>query len=125
MQADDMIFWDRIHDMPPVEAEQECVLRRENNSLQIAMLQREHAGVIDRRGAKCQEARDIGVAIAEVGAQNTALNERIKYLRKLQDKLQWKEAVRTLFGDEACEQCVVWIQQTYMARVAGDQTSST
>lgn len=118
MQPDDQIFWDRIHDMPAVEAEQECVLRRENNSLQIAMLQKEHAAVMSRRGAKCQEARDIGVAIAEVGAQNTALNERIKYLRNLQTKIQWKEAVRTLFGDDACEQCVVWIQQTYMAHRA-------
>ena len=119
MRNDDQVFWDRIADMPSWEAEQECVLRREHNSLQLSMLQRELVGVQDRRGAKCKEARDIGVAIFEVNAQNTALNERIKYLRNLQAKVCWRMAVETLFGVEAVEQCKVWLAQndvTWIAR---------
>lgn len=108
---DDTIFWERIADMPPWEAEQECVMRREDHCLQIAMLAREKDEALSR--GKPAEARKLGVALFEVGAQNTRINEHIKYLRKLQSKLEWKQAVKTLFGQEAYEQCAVWLEQEY------------
>lgn len=112
MKEPDSIFWDRLADMPFAEAEQECVIRRENNSLEIAMLQQEISAILDRTGVRNQEAKSIGSEMAGIMAQNTILNERIKYLRRLQDKVKWKEAVRAVFGDDAVDQCVVWIEQT-------------
>lgn len=109
---DDQVFWDRVADMPSWEAEQECVLRRENNSLQMAMLRDTLNLILERtKGTRNQEAKRIGVEIANIGAQNTLLNERIKYLRNLQTKVSWRMAVETLFGIEAVEQCKVWLVQ--------------
>lgn len=114
----DATFWDRIHDMPPCEAELECTLRREENSLKIAMLQKELVRIMDRTGVKTKEWRSIGVEISKIGAQNTLLNERAKYLRRLMDKLQWKEAIRAIYGDDGVAQCAVWIEQQYRHEVS-------
>jgi hypothetical protein len=108
MNAEDQIFWDRIEQMPAWEAEQECVMRREHNALQLAMLKSEQSAA-----STPKERTRIGAAVDEIHGQFTLLNERIKYLRKLQDRLQWKRAVQTLFGQEAYEQCVVWLEQEY------------
>ena len=111
MKESDAIFWDRLAGMPATEAEQECVLRRDTNCLELAMLQGEIAKITDTKGVKAtKEAKDIGLVMSGIMAQNTALNERIKYLRKLHDKLAWKHAVRAIYGDEGVEACVVWIQ---------------
>lgn len=112
--SDDDIFWERISEMPFSEAEQECVIRREHNVLEIAMLQGEIEKIKSRTGLKAngsKECRDIGVVLMGVMGQNTLLNERIKYLRRVQDKINWKEAVRALYGDDAVEDCKLWIEQ--------------
>ena len=109
--ADDQIFWDRVADMPPWEAEQECVMRREDHVLQIAMLTDEKAKALANK--RVQEAKEIGAEIFKVSAQNTRINEHIKYLRKLQSKLEWKHAVLALYGQEAYEQCVVFLEREY------------
>ncbi len=106
--SEDQVFWDRVADMPSVEAEQECVLRRENNALQIAMLQGELAECLAKHGPS-KESRALTVAMAEVQAQNSVLNERIKYLRKLQNAVNWRMAVEAVFGAEGVEQCKVWL----------------
>ena len=104
---DDSMFWDRIHDMPAWEAEQECVMRRESLSLENAMLQSERAKLSPPIGRSRKVEFDaIGVAMAENNALLARLYERIKYLRKLQDKIHWKESVRVLFGDDAVSQCL-------------------
>lgn len=105
---DDDIFWDRLADMPAWEAEQECVMRREAVILRFAMLTSEKA-----KAKTNDEAARIGVAIAQDSGQLSLLNERIKYLRKLQSRIEWKEAVRVLYGDDAVDQCVTWMQQQY------------
>ena len=107
---DDRMFWERLAEMPLAEQEQECVLRREHCSLQTAMLRHELLLANERKDSK--EAKRLGVAIFEIGSQNTLLNERIKYLRRLDDKTSWREAVRTVLGEDAYEACVAWrIQQ--------------
>ena len=111
-RQEDSIFWDRLADMPAWEAEQECVSRREQLVLEKDMM-------ISERGrlGECQDSHAMGLAIIENNAQLTKLNERIKYLRKLQHHLQWKEAVRELFGQEAYEQCIVWIELHYQEQL--------
>lgn len=41
----------------------------------------------------------------------TKLNERIKELRKLQDRICWREAVQAVFGTEGVSSCLVWMEQ--------------
>ena len=108
---DDAIFWERLQDMPIWEAEQELVLRREGNVLEANMLLMERDKLLAVGMHK--RARELMSAHQERLGQNTKINERIKYLRNLQNRLQWKEAVRALFGQDGVEQCVVWIEQQY------------
>lgn len=114
MTDEDAVFWDRLADMPAWEAEQECVARREALVLRQAMLAAERAKINPPIGQRQKdEFAALGVAVTEDNAQLTRLNERIKYLRNLQAKVQWKDAVRTLFGADAMEQCIVWLEQQY------------
>ena len=111
---DDAVFWDRLEQMPPFEAEQELTLRRENIALELAMLTVERTKINPKAGKKeKQEWELLGRAIFEVGHRMTKINERIKYLRKLQDKIHWRNAVRALFGDEAVAQCVIYMETTW------------
>ena len=107
-RAEDATFWERLADMPAWEAEQECVMRRESLVLENAMLNGE---LLKTQG---RERSALGAAMAENNAQLTKLMERIKYLRKMQDRIHWREAVRDLFGDDAVEQCIVHIEQRWM-----------
>lgn len=104
----DAVFWDRLHGMPNWEAEQECVMRRERLALENAMLNVEKA-----KSRRPLERDQLGAAILENNSQLTTINERIKYLRKLQDRIQWKETVRALFGDEAVAQCIVHMEMQW------------
>jgi hypothetical protein len=104
----DAVFWDRLHGMPNWEAEQECVMRRERLALENAMLNVEKV-----KSRRPLERDQLGAAILENNSQLTTLNERIKYLRKLQDRIQWKETVRELFGDEAVTQCKVHMEMQW------------
>jgi len=113
MNRDDQQFWDRIADMPWLEAEQECVLRRENNALQIAMLTQERARLQDERGVRRGGEIDrIGVEISTLGSQNCVLNERIKYMRKVGDIVSWRKAVTEVLGREAYEQIAEHLART-------------
>jgi hypothetical protein len=105
----DSVFWDRLADMPAWGAEQECVLRRESNALQIAMLQRESAKIIERCGVRTKEVVAIGSEISGVMGQMTKLNERIKYLRRVNDACSWRRAVTALYGADAFNECRAWI----------------
>lgn len=111
---EDAMFWERTQDMPPMEAEQECVMRREQLALENAMLHTGRTKINPPTSPKQREAfADMGVAMSENMVQMTKLNERIKYLRKLQDKVHWRETVRDLFGDDAVEQCIVHMEQRW------------
>lgn len=109
--ADDEIFWERIIDMPPWEAEQELVLRREKVVAEIGAMLNEMAAA--KAAGNLKRAGVLAIQQHAHAAQLTKVNERIKYLRKLQNRVQWKEAVLALYGQEAYERCVVWIEQQY------------
>ena len=111
---DDAVFWDRLQDMPHWEAEQECVSRREQLCLQKAMLDAEREKLLPLNSQKRKaEYKAIGIEQAAIAAQLTMLNEKIRYVRKLMDRLQWKDAVKALYGQEAFEECVVWLEREY------------
>lgn len=118
MDGDDRMFWERLAEMPWEEHEQECVLRRERVVLQMAMLLREKAGASER--GENVEAKRLGTAHSEAAAQLTLINERIKYIRRLMDAWSWRNAVKTVLGDEAYEQLREWrtVQETSHMPVA-------
>ena len=109
---DEQFFWERISGMPMFEAEQELVFRKEGILLENAMLAHERACLLESRGKKNeQEANRIGVAISENCALMTKISERIKYLRRAQDSIQWRKAVVAIFGQDGYEACAVWVAQ--------------
>lgn len=111
---EDAMFWERLHDMPAWEAEQECVMRREELALQNAELLTQRSKMNPPIGLKQKELyAALGAEMQENSSRLVRLNERIKYLRKLQHRIQWKEAVRALFGDDAVEQCVIYMEQRW------------
>ncbi len=107
----DAIFWDRLQDMPAWEAEQECVMRREELSMQNAMLMTERTKMAPAIGRTQQaEYAALGLAIADNNAKLTKLAERIKYLRNLQNRICWKQTVLQLFGEEVVQQCLIHME---------------
>lgn len=111
-KEDDAMFWERLVGMPALEAEQECVLRRENCCLQVAMLTEEATRVrAEHRGGWQRELKQIGAGITATHAQLTKLNERIKELRKLLERIRWRQAVEALYGQEGVTACLVWMEQ--------------
>lgn len=110
---DDAQFWERLADMPFDEAEQECVLRREHNVLTVAMLTVEADKA--RAAGRRKEADEIGREIFLISSQNTALNERARYLRRVMDRITWREAVRAVLGHDAALECGLWIDRQYQA----------
>lgn len=98
---EDAMFWDRVADMPAWEAEQELVLRRER--------------VISENEELAPSRRDKGAGLQIMANARllTQLNERIRYLRKLQDAIQWRESVREVLGDEAVALCLAWQARQY------------
>lgn len=112
----DAVFWDRLADMPFDEQEQECVLRREHVTLQLAVLRGAKAKAED--DGRVSEARRLGVAIFEDCAQLTALNERIKYLRRQLDGISWRNGVRAVLGEDAYLQVVEWRRREESERMA-------
>ncbi len=95
MNRDDQVFWDRIADMPWVEAELECVKRREELTQQRHDLEAEVLSQTHR------QRRDLAKLNAkEIDGQLTLLNERIKWLRKVQARVSWAEACRAVLDHE-------------------------
>lgn len=76
----DEIFWERLLEMPDIEAEQELVARRLIVIRESAELGAFRAG---RFGADAIEA---GVLIANNSLQLSLLNEHIKLIRKRMDR---------------------------------------
>jgi len=111
MASDDRVFWERLAGMPPLEAEQELVLRREELVLTTAMLRNQAAESKDK-GRK-REAMELGNGIRSVDSQLSLIGERIKYLRKVEDSVRWRETVLNVLGQEALEACLIWRIQQY------------
>lgn len=112
---EEMIFWERVAEMPPWEAEQELVSRKHD-----ATRRREAALAAQGKARKWRnepEIRRWGTEVDSINRLLGKLNDRITYLRKLQDRMQWKHAVIALYGQDAYNDCVMWIEQHY-----GEQT---
>ena len=87
----DVAFWERIADMPHVEAIEELQARR-------AELVAEKA---DRDGSEDQS----------LAALLTRINAEIKRINLLRNRVQWKDAVKALYGQDAYDACAAWIAQ--------------
>lgn len=111
MGQTDQVFWDRLSGMPPTEAEEECVLRRIELSERVGHLRRQVASA-KARGDDAA-ATKLGQEVRAVDATLTRVNERIKQIRKLLDRIQWRETVRELFGEEAVEACLIHMEIRY------------
>jgi len=103
--GEDRMFWERLEEMPWSEVEQECVSRREQLCLQIAMLE-SRLNECDKLSA---EGRELGTAKQAVQSQLTMVGERMKYARRLMTKIEWRAAVFEIYGQEGIDQCSEWI----------------
>jgi hypothetical protein len=104
--TDDRVFWDRLAEMPALEAEQELVSRREGLMLEVNMLRNEMSAA--KHAKREKEAIEIGRAIRDADSQLGLIGERIKYMRKVEDAIRWRKAVETVLGQEALEACLIW-----------------
>lgn len=100
---DDAIFWERLGDMPDIEAVAELRLRRTRAIEEKEECEEYMAG---RSGAARADAvsRQLGI-----NKLLTKINEELKTRNLRMDNASWRNAVRTVLGDEAYEQCREWI----------------
>lgn len=103
--SNEQIFWDRLEEMPDIEAVQEINIRQENIGLENAMLVNAKAESRDRR-----EIDRLGATIFENTALLTKLNAKRKFLNQRIDRLSWRNAVKANFGDEGYLKCAIWIE---------------
>lgn len=103
--GEDRVFWERLKEMPWTEAEQECVSRREELCLQLAVLETR----LQEVGRTSAEGRELGGAKIDIQAQLTLVGERMKYLRRVMDQVKWRTAVITVCGPEVFQECAIWI----------------
>lgn len=95
MRREDQVFWDRLADMPWVEAEQECVSRREQLLLELAVLRSAKPNVSLPRDREAITAEE-----TYMNGQLSLLNERIRYLRKVQERVRWVDACKAILDDD-------------------------
>lgn len=101
----DEIFWERLEEMPDLEAEQELVTRR-------LIIVRENAELVQKRaGNSSKFGQELGIRISQNSLQLTLLNDRLKEVRQRMDRASWRKAVIALYGQEGYEECVAWIMQ--------------
>lgn len=102
MSSDD-IFWERLLEMPDIEAEQELVARRAIVIRENAELSAWAAGRFNKEG--------VGAQINQNNLQLTLLNDHLKMIRKRMDRCSWKNAVLECLGQDAFDICQHWIRQ--------------
>lgn len=106
MPPEEAIFWERLRGMPAIEAEQECVLRREYMVLQINMLNQQKP---EPGPGRIREERLIAQELVQLQTSISVINERIKYYRKVRNAANWSNAVKALFGQDGWNQCREWV----------------
>lgn len=101
----DAIFWERLEEMPDIEAEMELSKRRVIVIRENAELQAFLSGRFNK------DAERAGERMRDNNLQLVMLNEELKIVRKRMDRVSWKNAVVACFGQEAMETCLHWIRQ--------------
>lgn len=104
MDSDDL-FWERLREMPDVEAEMELVMRRHALTDENADL------IVFRKGRFDRAGDEAGVRIIQNQAQLTRLGDELKMVRNRMDRTSWRKAVKAVLGEEAYDQCALWIEQ--------------
>lgn len=105
MTDNDAVFWERLHDMPDVEAEIELVLRRH------ALTDENAALIAFRVGRYGSEADEAGMRLLRNQAALTRLTEELKMRRRRMERANWAAAVTALYGQEGYAACRLWIEQ--------------
>ena len=105
-------FLERIAHMPLEEAEEELVLRKEQASLELGMLQTELHRLGERGTGtkrKSAEGLQVGRAIAVVNTDMTRIGEALRAVRMKLDATSWRSAVKAVYGEEGYEKCRLWM----------------
>lgn len=100
---DDVVFWERLRDMPDIEAVQELSLRR------TELIERAQRIKTFWLGRFARMSVEDGATLAGIDLTLTKIKEESK-LRNLRiDNASWRNAVRTVLGVDAYEACREWI----------------
>lgn len=110
LTADEQVFWDRIADMPDIEAKHEFMRRKDDLVLQNAMLLQQKTAA-----ENFDVGHEIGVAMQENVALASLINSELKIINERMERLSWKSAVKAVFGEEGYLKCRQWME---MERVA-------
>lgn len=103
MNEDDAFFWERLQDMPDIEAVGELSLRR----TRLVERKRELIAYWDGRYAK-KDHKD-SAELAGIDLTLTKVNEEIKMRNRRMDNASWRNAVRAVLGDDAYNLCREWV----------------
>lgn len=101
---EDEIFWARLSEMPWLEAEEECVKRKENLNLQIAMLL-----TAKNESRSKNESERIGREIQALHQTHGMLTDKIKWYRTRLSQVTWQRAVTAIWGKEGYDACRDWM----------------
>lgn len=100
---DDIIFWERLVEMPDVEALDELRRRRTKS---VARQQHLLGFIRGRTGKDRDEAaRELDM----INVLMVKIKEEVRIRNDRMDNYNWRNAVRTLLGPEAYDLCKEWI----------------
>ncbi|MES2730001.1 MAG: hypothetical protein V4621_07925 [Pseudomonadota bacterium] len=103
ISRNDEIFWERLEEMPDLEAEMELVARR-------LIVLRENAELIAQKtGRNSTHGDELGIHISQNGLQLSLLNERLTEIRRRMNRASWQNAIRAVYGAEGYEKCRAWV----------------
>lgn len=98
------MFWDRLLEMPDLEAHQELLMRKDKITLENAMLQTEKNSAENLR-----EEMDIGATMQMNNALLTKIGSHLKIINLRMNRLSWQNAIRAVYGDDGYIKCREWV----------------
>lgn len=108
----DMVFWERLEEMPHWEAEQECVLRRNALVERKASIEAQRKDTpVTRYGIEAKEA--LFKEIKLIDGQMSKLNDRISALRRLQTAVNWRASIKAVCTPDVYEAVCVYHEQQF------------
>lgn len=100
---DDQIFWERLEDMPDIEALQELSQRRES------MVARKTEIIDYWRGRFKKMSAEDTESFASIDLALVKINDEIKTRNRRMDNASWRAAVRAIYGEEGYVRCREWM----------------